>query len=144
MNQKACAVRSTATLSGQAQKELFVNEAVSRLDALVHLAIEGERPDPPATPVDGQAWLIGAGATGDWSGRSGQIAARQGGSWQFFVGCDGMRALNRTTGQDLRYRNGWTSVPKPSSPSGGTTVDAEARAAVVQILAALSAAGITT
>ena len=128
---------------GQAQKEAFVNEAVSRLDSLVHLAIESERPDPPASPTDGQAWLVGSGATGDWSGRAGQIAARQAGNWQYFIARDGMRVLNRATGQDLRYRNGWIAAAKPAAPAGGTTIDTEVRSAVVQIIAALSAAGIT-
>ncbi|MFM5884258.1 MAG: DUF2793 domain-containing protein [Novosphingobium sp.] len=142
-NRNRCAARSTATPAGQAQKEVFVNETVARLDALVHLAIESERPDPPATPVDGQAWLIGTGASGEWAGRTGQIAARQGGNWQFFVARDGLRALNRATGQDLRYRNGWIAAAKPAAPSGGTTIDAEARATLAQILTALSSAGIT-
>jgi hypothetical protein len=128
--------------AGQAQKETFVNEAVVRLDALVHLAVESELAVPPLSPLDGQAWLVAAAASGDWTGRTGQIAARQGGNWLYFVPRDGMRLLNRATGQDFRYRNGWTSAARPAQPAGGTTIDAEARTAIGQILAALTSAGV--
>ena len=51
-------------LAGQEQKELFVNELAARLDALLHGAIEAELAVPPASPRDGQAWLIATGASG--------------------------------------------------------------------------------
>ncbi len=130
--------------AGQSQKETFVNESLARLDALLFLAIEGEQAAPPATPLDGQAWLVASGASGDWSGQSGKIAARQAGNWLFFAPRDGLKLLNRATGQELRFAGTWKSAARPPAPSGGAVIDAEARTAVVQIIAALTVAGIVT
>ena len=102
--------------AGQAQKELFVNELAARLDALLHGAIEAELAAPPASPSDGQAWLIASGASGEWAGKTGQIAARQAGNWLYFVPRDGLRLLNRTSGQDLRYKGVWLTASRPWAP----------------------------
>lgn len=128
--------------AGQAQKELFVNEAASRIDALLHTAIEAELAAVPASPDDGLAWLIGPGASGDWAGRTGQIAARQAAMWFYFTPHDGMRVFNLATGQFLHYDGGWIVPVGPAAPSGGTVIDIEARAAITALLAALSQAGI--
>ena len=128
--------------AGQAQKELFVNELAARLDALLHGAIEAELAAPPASPSDGQAWLIASGASGEWAGKTGQIAARQAGNWLYFVPRDGLRLLNRTSGQDLRYKGVWLTASRPAAPSGGTTVDSEARAAINAVISSLTTAGI--
>ncbi len=127
--------------AGQSQKEGFVNETTARLDALLHGAIESETATPPASPVDGQSWLVGASPTGEWSGQAGKIAARQAGNWLFFAAQDGMKLLNRASGQEIRYKTGWQVAVRPSDPTGGTTIDAEARAAIVAILASLTTAG---
>lgn len=128
--------------AGQAQKELFVNELAARLDALLHGAIEAELAVPPASPSDGQAWLVASGASGEWSGKAGQIAARQAGNWLFFVPRDGLRVLNRATGQDIRFKGSWQAAVRPASPSGGATVDSEARAAINGLINSLTVAGI--
>lgn len=128
--------------AGQAQKEAFVNEVAARIDALLFLAIEGTQTAPPTAPSDGQSWLIGASPTGDWSGHAGAIAMRQSGNWLFAAPVAGMRLLDKSTGQERRYHTAWQAPAKPAAPSGGTTVDAEARAAITAIIAALVAAGI--
>jgi hypothetical protein len=129
--------------AGQAQKEAFVNEALSIIDGLAHGAVEGELASPPSTLADGQAWLIGSSASGAWTGHSGQIALRQSGQWIFVEPQDGMRLLNRSTGQDMRRAgNVWRAPSVPGAPSGGTVVDAEARATLTALLVALRQAGI--
>ncbi|MBC2665041.1 DUF2793 domain-containing protein [Novosphingobium flavum] len=129
--------------AGQAQKEAFVNEALSILDGLSHAAIEAEQAAPPAAPLDGQAWLIASGASDDWSGRAGQVALRQGGQWLYVAPRDGMRLLNAATGQDLRRVGGaWRKATALAPPSGGTVVDAEARNAIAAIFSAMQQAGI--
>ncbi|MBW8752952.1 MAG: DUF2793 domain-containing protein [Sphingomonadales bacterium] len=137
-----CAGRSTATLAGQAQKETFVNEAHALADALLHLAIEGEAASPPGAPADGEAWLVGASAMGDWAGEDGKIACRQAGNWLFVAPRDGMRLLDRSTGQERRFYGIWRIAEEPLEPSGGSVVDAEARAVILQLIAALKVAGI--
>ena len=129
-------------IAGQTQKETFVNEMAARIDALLHGAIEGEQAAPPTAPADGLAWLVAAGASGDWTGQSGKIAARQAGNWLFSVPHDGIKLLNRATGQEIRYSGGWKAAARPAAPSGGTVIDSQARSAIAAILTALTSAGI--
>lgn len=128
--------------AGQSQKEGYVNEITARLDALLHCAIEAEQAAPPTTPEDGQSWLIAAVASGDWSGKSGQIAMRQSGNWLYTLPRDGMRVFNRATDQEVLFNAGWQAASRPAAPSGGTTVDTEARTAIAAIIASLTTAGI--
>lgn len=128
--------------AGQAQKEGYVNEMAARIDALLHLAVEAELAVPPASPSDGQAWLIGAGASGVWNGKSGQVAARQAGNWLYFSPRHGMRLLNRATGQFMQFTGTWAAPSRPAAPSGGSVVDVEARAAISGLLSCLTSAGI--
>jgi hypothetical protein len=128
--------------SGQAQKEFYVNEAHALTDALLHAACEGEAADPPAAPAEGEGWLVGTGATGAWAGQDGKLASFQAGNWLFAVPNDGMRLFDRSTSQMLLYRGGWQRPTTPAEPSGGTTIDAEARAAIADLIIALTQAGI--
>lgn len=128
--------------AGQAQKEAFVNEAHALADALLHCAIEGQATSPPATPVEGECWLVTGPASGVWLGQEGKLACRQAGNWLYVAPLDGMRVLNRFTGQEIRHRGGWLSPGAPAEPSGGAVVDSEARSAIVQLVAALRQAGV--
>jgi len=128
--------------AGQAQKEFYVNEAHALVDALLHCVVEGTANTPPAAAVDGTAWLVGSAPTDAWAGQAGAIAARQSGTWLFVAPRDGLRVLNRLTGQDMRFHGGWQNPVRPAQPAGGTTVDNEARVAISQLLSALSMAGI--
>jgi len=128
--------------SGQSQKEFYVNEAHALADALLHATCEGEAADPPAAPAEGDAWLVGTGATGAWAGADGKMASYQAGNWLFAAPNDGMRLFDRSTGQMLLYHAGWQRPAAPAAPSGGTTVDAEARAAIGDLVSALIQAGI--
>ncbi len=42
--------------------------------------------------------------------------------------------LDRSTGQSILYRGGWQRPTAPAAPAGGTTVDAEARAAIGELV----------
>lgn len=128
--------------AGQAQKEIHLNEAIARLDALLFLAIEGEADSPPSAPDNGLSWLVGSTPQGDWAGHAGRLALRQADNWLFAEPVEGMRLLNRASGQEWRFLSGWKVPARPALPSGGTTIDAEARSAIGQILAALGEAGI--
>ena len=72
-------------VSDQAQKHVTVNEALRMLDALVQLSVLSQtQVTAPATPLDGDRYIVGAGATGVWLGKEAQIAAYQDGAWAFF------------------------------------------------------------
>lgn len=128
--------------SGQAQKEFYVNEAFAIADALMHCAIEGTATTPPTSPTDGQNWSIDTGATGDWASHVGQIACRQSENWLYVTPSDGMRVFDRSTGCFWLYSSGWKIPSSISAPTGGSTVDSEARSAVSQLIVALRLAGI--
>lgn len=128
--------------AGQAQKEYYVNEAHALADALLHCAIEGVASAPPATPIEGENWLVGASPGGAWAGQAGKLACRQAGNWLFVAPRDGMRILNRASGQEQRFAGIWIAPARPAEPSGGTTIDAEARTAIEAILDCLESAGL--
>jgi hypothetical protein len=78
--------------AAQAQKHVTHNEALSMLDGLVHLAVLSRvLATPPASPLDGDRYLIPAGATGGWSNHVGQIALRMEGAWRYVVPREGWR-----------------------------------------------------
>lgn len=119
-----------------------MNEAHALTDALLHCAIAGEATNPPATPDEGETWIVGSGATGAWAGNDGNLASLQGGNWLFVAPRDGMRIFNTATGQEWLFNGTWKIPVAPVEPSGGTNVDDEARAAIGELIAVLRATGV--
>ncbi|OYX64599.1 MAG: hypothetical protein B7Y88_10900 [Sphingomonadales bacterium 32-64-17] len=128
--------------TAQAQKEFTVNEALARLDALLHIAVEGTADEPPAAPVDGEAWLVGNTPAGEWADHASEVACRQSGNWLFQPPLTGMRLYDKSAGQQAMFDDGWSRASPIALPSGGATQDTEARAAIAGLVAALVAAGI--
>lgn len=148
---------------GQASKEFTHNEALQTLDMLVGGCVEGPpQTVPPSAPALGAAYLVGAGATGAWSGKAGSVAAWTSGGWRLAAPVEGLELLDRSTQTTSAYRNGaWelgvvraNSVriggnqvlgmqqPAINAPVGGSVTDAEARAAIASIIAALQGHGL--
>jgi hypothetical protein len=123
---------------GQAQKEITHNEALARIDALLHPVVQDEQASPPASvgdEDDGKCWLISASASGIWTGRDGQIARRSGGSWRYLAPVAGMTLWHTSENVRFFYIDGsWSARPPISDPAGGTVVDVEARATLTEIL----------
>ncbi|WP_052726462.1 DUF2793 domain-containing protein [Devosia epidermidihirudinis] len=72
-------------MPSQAQKHITHNEAIQALDALVQPLVESRTiTAPPTSPVEGEAYLVPAGATGVWAGHSDQLTAFQSGTWMFY------------------------------------------------------------
>lgn len=128
--------------TGQAQKEVFVNEAHSLIDAIAHCAIEGSASTPPATPISGSNWLVGTGASGDWSGMDGKVACCQSGNWLFVTPFDGFRVFDRSRSQFAHYSGGWKTPTSVIAPTGGTTIDTQARTTLANLISALQTAGV--
>ena len=90
---------NTANLSlplvapSQAQKHITVNEALSLLDAFAQFVLQSRTlATPPISGVDGQAFVVPTGASGDWAGRDGEIAIWSNGGWAFVAPQVGWRA----------------------------------------------------
>ena len=147
---------------GQAQKEMFHNEALTLVDAALHAAVEGRLATPPLSPSIGQCWIIDAAPSGAWAGHSGHLAIWTAGGWRFVAPPESMTVWDKAAGFSRRWTGtAWsdgavtaaqivigghqvvgTRQPAPPSPSGGTTIDAEARAAVAAITVALRTHGL--
>lgn len=70
--------------ASQAQKHVTHNEALLKLDGLVHAHVERrDLTAPPANPQQGSAYLVAANPTGDWQAHENKIAAFQDGAWAY-------------------------------------------------------------
>ncbi len=129
---------------GQAQKEIYHNEALALLDLAVQPVVEATgRDQPPVAPQPGQAWIVGMAPAGAWAGQEGAIAGWTGGGWRFLAPLEGMQAWSRADAMPVRYAaGGWQRGPAITPPAGGGTIDSQARAAIAEIMAALAGHGL--
>lgn len=144
--------------AGQAQKELFHNEALARIDMLLHGQAESaDETAPPLSPEEGQCWIVAAGATGAWLGREGAVACWTGGGWRYAEPRAGLALWVINRGRLVRFDgSGWedgalradglyvggvrvagTRRPAIDNPVGGGSIDSEARSSIAAILSAM-------
>lgn len=149
--------------AGQAQKELFHNEALTAIDALLHGRAESaDIAAPPMSPSIGQCWIVGAGATGTWAGQTGCVACWTEGGWRFVPPREGLSLLVTDRGHAMAYDgSSWldeslrtdglhiaghrvvgSQLAAISAPAGGAIVDDNARSAINVILDALRTHGL--
>ena len=150
--------------AGQVEKEVYHNEALALIDLMMAGVLEaGPIAAPPASPVAGGLYLVAAsGATGAFTGMEARLAGWTPGGWRFISPVEGMRLTLKASGVDFHYCSGaWRSgslranelviggarvvgsaAPAIADPGGGSTVDANARACVAQILSALRGHGL--
>ncbi len=119
----------------QAQKELIHNEALAVIDMLLHPVAEGVASDPAGLVASlGQCWAIGTVPVGTWGGHAGELAGWTEGGWRFAPPPERMRLWNRATGGTLVSVGGaWQETAPVLAVGGGTTIDAEARAAIARL-----------
>ena len=149
--------------SGQAQKEMSHNEALTLLDLAVQPVVESVGMNaPPTAPVAGICWVIGTAPSGAWTGQAQALAGWSEAGWRFIAARDGMAAWSLVDGAIARFSDGAWTVGRVSGtevvlggnvvvgarqaaiadPAGGSTTDAAARAAIISILAALRTHGL--
>lgn len=149
--------------AGQAQKEIYHNEALTTIDALLHPIAEALGADtPPTVAVPGQSWIVGDAPGGDWAGHARAVATLTDGGWRFAVPAVGMTVWVVADGTWAVFGpQGWTSGLLPvrgllvdgiqvvgaqlnaiAEPAGGTAIDPEAREAIAAILDALRQHGL--
>ncbi|MFN3595462.1 MAG: DUF2793 domain-containing protein [Thiobacillaceae bacterium] len=57
---------------------------LKRLGAIVGLSVKDrDLTTPPASPAEGERYIIPASATGAWAGKADQIAVRIDGTWEY-------------------------------------------------------------
>jgi len=151
--------------AGQAQKEITHNEALTLIDALAQAAAESaDLSTPPTSPAPGQCWIVAAPGGGAWAGHIDMLACWTAAGWRFVSPVAGMRVWVADRGHAVTHDGtAWLDAPgradgfyvdgtrvvgvrQPGigNPSGGSIVDAEARAAIGAILTALRAHGLIT
>lgn len=149
--------------AGQAQKELYHNEALQLIDVLLAGAVqEAPRAAPSTAPAVGDCFIVGPQPTGEWAGYAGHLAAFTGGGWRFVAPVEGMTLHVRAEQAAATYSGGSWEIgilrgnalhigdqqvlgPRQAAiaqPTGGAQVDSEARLAINAILQAMRAHGL--
>lgn len=108
----------------QAQKEVTVNEAFHRIDALLNSGVLDKDLDtPPASPAQGDVYIVAVGATGAWAGKTGQVAYFDQ-VWRFIVPNEGLMLW--VADENKRYvhdGSAWVMIEAGSGGSGGGDMD---------------------
>ena len=128
--------------AGQAQKEFFLNQAFSVIDAQASGTCLASLSTPPADPVEGACYRITAPASEEWTGHEDQLALRIAQSWHYIEPADGMRVFDRTAGVLLVFGTQWRSAEAPALPQAGSTIDTEARETIASLIEELRKIGI--
>lgn len=93
----------TYLAAGQAQKEVTHNDALNDLDCLAQICVISRViATPPASPSDGDAYIVAASPTGAWSGQAGKIAIYFSG-WKFKTPKTGWLAFARNESKFVVY-----------------------------------------
>ena len=97
------------------QPSIAINDALQVLDAITQLAVQDkDLTAPPVTSAGdaGKCWVVGASATGDWSGKSKQVALCTGATlWRFIPPQEGWEAWVVDEGKKYRYTSSvWSAV----------------------------------
>jgi hypothetical protein len=70
--------------ASQAQKHITHNEALRKLDMLIHArVVDRDLSAPPVSPTEGDVYFVADTPTGNWASHAGQLAAFQDGAWSF-------------------------------------------------------------
>ncbi|CAM5772720.1 DUF2793 domain-containing protein [Bosea minatitlanensis] len=106
----------------QAQKHVTVNEGLALLDALVMPAVKTRSLSaPPASPNEGERWIIGASPTGLWASKAGQIAVWLSGAWTFLIPNAGWTIHVEDERLTLTWSDGAWRDRIVGTPNGGAT-----------------------
>lgn len=149
--------------SSQTQKDVTHNEAILALDRLVALGVASRTvASPPITVSIGDIYIVPVDGAISWAQPAGTMMQWQGSGWLAVVARPGQLALVVDEGVMLIFRQSWQSLwpvaglevagrsvlaatpTTISLPSGGATVDSQARTAIAAIVALLIQQGIAS
>ena len=97
----------TLVEQSQAQKEITVNQALTRVDAFLNNGAKSQSTStPPGSPASGDLYIVGSSPTGAWTGQAGKLAYYDQG-WYFVVPNEG--AVLWVNDEDVAYSYNGTS-----------------------------------
>ncbi len=98
--------------AAQAQKHVTVNEALALLDGLVQLkVIDRDLTAPPASPAEGECYIVAFSGTGAWAGWDGDVALFTGGAWLRLAPQEGWRVWIKDEGAlGVRMGGAWLTL----------------------------------
>lgn len=113
--------------AAQAHKHVTHNEALTLIDALIHLCVESRTlATPPDMPSEGACYIPASGASGAWSGWEGQIALFSGGGWLRLAPVSGLRAWVKAERLTVTYEDGiWRDGVALTAHGGRVTLRAK-------------------
>jgi hypothetical protein len=127
----------------QAQKEITINEALTRLDALLNMGVvDRDLAAPPSSPAAGAVYLVASAATGAWAGKTGQLAYFDQ-VWRFVVPNEGMLVWVNDENLHLVF-NGTSWDALATGGGGGSGGGAETGKLVQGRISLSSGAPVTT
>jgi len=110
--------------AAQAQKHITVNEALAVIDAVAQLRfLSASLASPPNGAVDGDAYVVAPGATGDWFGEDGNLAISTNGFWRFVTPKAGWQGFNVETGSNQLFDGtSWLDSTLAATLNGTATI----------------------
>lgn len=101
-------------VSSQAQKEVTHNDALNDLDFLAQAGVlDKDLNTPPASPANGDSYIIGPSPTGAWSGAAGKLAGFYSG-WRIKTPLEGWLCWVRDDDRLLYYSGtAWGNLATP-------------------------------
>lgn len=125
--------------AAQAQKHVTINESLVRADALAASLAKGRSSSVPPTPLDGDVFLVGPGATGAWLGHDDDIAIFLNGGWEFVAPWPGASFWIKDEGTRAVFDGGWIA-----GHAGGNSVGATTLSRVIEVDHMLATSGTST
>lgn len=106
--------------SAQTQKYVTFNQSMRRLDALTNLTVFNRTTKtPPASPSEGDRYIVAATATGDWAGQENKVAFYSGSAWLFLSPSEGWVGYDQTTNEIIYYNStSWLAFSQSAVSSG--------------------------
>ena len=106
--------------AAQAQKHVTINEALVRTDALASARVENRGLTvPPTGAVDGEAYIVGDAATGDWAGQDGDLTLFLNGGWDFVTPWSGLTVWLEDERTHATYDDGVWVTGRTGGAAGG-------------------------
>lgn len=120
----------TLVEQSQSQKEITVNAAFARIDAILNRGvIDKDLSTPPGSPAAGDLYIVGPSATGNWTGYEEQLAYYDQ-VWRFLNPKEGMTVwindenrLYTYNGSDWVVASGLIAAGSATLSSGSATVN---------------------